>query len=215
MDERHASLVDQAVRRLSSLGWDCRVEHTFAVYGERGSIDILAWLPNTRALLVIEVKTVIVDLQDLLSTLDRKRRLAIGLARELGWKPLLIGTLIVLPEERHARQAIADHPSLRSAYPAGNWRMSHWIRQPVADIRGIWFLRDSAGTAAKSKPRSRVRVRKPSSRTRARSARLDIGAKPEAKAVASLADDQSSLYFGPARVAQDYRPSEPITTAAA
>ncbi len=62
-----------------------RPEVSFAVYGERGVIDILAWHPGERALLVIELKTEIVDIQDLIGTVDRKRRLARVVARDRGW----------------------------------------------------------------------------------------------------------------------------------
>ncbi len=87
MDARHASIAGVVVDRLSRLGWEVWPEHTFSVYGERGSIDILAWHPPARALLVVEVKSQIVDIQDLVSTLDRKRRLTPRLASDLGWHP--------------------------------------------------------------------------------------------------------------------------------
>jgi hypothetical protein len=38
-------------------------------------------------LLVVEVKTAIVDVAELLGTLDGKRRLAVRVARERGWQP--------------------------------------------------------------------------------------------------------------------------------
>ena len=57
----------------------------FSVYGERGVIDMLIWHPARRALLVVELKTEIVDVNELLGTLDRKRRLAKRIARERGW----------------------------------------------------------------------------------------------------------------------------------
>ena len=50
--------------------------------GERGVIDILAWHAATRTLLVIELKTEIVDINELMGTVDRKRRLAATVARE-------------------------------------------------------------------------------------------------------------------------------------
>lgn len=99
LDERHAAQVQAAVRRLAGLGWQSLPEHTFNVWGERGSVDVLAWHPVWRAVLVAEIKTRLPDLQDLLSTMDRKRRLAPTLARDMGWKPLLVGSVLVLPEE--------------------------------------------------------------------------------------------------------------------
>jgi transcriptional regulator with XRE-family HTH domain len=40
MDARHAGIVDTVVQRLRELSWEVRTEHTFSVYGERGSIDV-------------------------------------------------------------------------------------------------------------------------------------------------------------------------------
>ena len=46
LDEGHARLVDEVVRRLSALGWDVAVEVSFSRYGERGSIDVLGVAPG-------------------------------------------------------------------------------------------------------------------------------------------------------------------------
>ncbi|MEA2632936.1 MAG: hypothetical protein QOE66_3155, partial [Chloroflexota bacterium] len=68
-------------------GWILAPEVSFAIYGERRVIDILAWHPGRRALLLIELKTELVDMNELLGTLDRKRRLARRIAQERGWDP--------------------------------------------------------------------------------------------------------------------------------
>jgi hypothetical protein len=60
---------------------------SFSRYGERGSIDVLAWHPRRRALAVFEVKSVTPDMQAMFVGLDRKGRLAPGIARERGWEP--------------------------------------------------------------------------------------------------------------------------------
>lgn len=57
LDEAHAGLVEAVVGRLKALGWEVAVEVTFSRYGERGSIDVFAWHPPTRALAVFEVKS--------------------------------------------------------------------------------------------------------------------------------------------------------------
>jgi hypothetical protein len=146
LDERHAWTVRDVVARLQTLGWVAVPEHTFNVRGEGGSIDVLAWLPDARALLVVEVKTVLADLQDLLSTFDRKRRLAPGLARGLGWNPLVIGALIVMPAETHARSAVARFgPVFDAAYPSRGLPVQRWLRRPERDIRGLWFLNITPG----------------------------------------------------------------------
>ena len=72
LDASHARLVDVVVRRLRELGWDVAVEVTFSHYGERGSIDVMAFHPVRRALLVVEVKSVTPDMQAMLGGIDRK-----------------------------------------------------------------------------------------------------------------------------------------------
>ena len=52
--------------------------------GERGSIDILAWHPLTRVLLVIEIKSVVPDIQATLAGLDRKVRPRSAIGEERG-----------------------------------------------------------------------------------------------------------------------------------
>src|SRR2546426_9859049 len=51
LDERHARLVGAAVNRLRAAGWEMSVEATYSVYGERGSIDVLAGHKSTRTIL--------------------------------------------------------------------------------------------------------------------------------------------------------------------
>ena len=78
LDEDHARLVELVVLKLKSLGWDVAVEVSFSRFGERGSIDVLAFHPARRALLVTEVKSVTPDMQAMLGGLDRKGRLGSG-----------------------------------------------------------------------------------------------------------------------------------------
>jgi hypothetical protein len=121
---------------------------------------VFAWNPSRRALLVVEAKTLIVDIQDLLAAMDRKRRLAPRLARELGWRPLVVGTVLVLPDESRARKAVSDHFVLSRSYPARTWRVVRWLHAPAQDLRGIWFLSNSAGSDAKKRWRGSARVRR-------------------------------------------------------
>ena len=54
LDEAHSTLVDAMVARLKRFGWVVDVEVSFAIWGERGSIDVLAFHPAFGALLVVE-----------------------------------------------------------------------------------------------------------------------------------------------------------------
>ena len=70
---------------LGLTGWTFASEVSFSIWGERGVIDILAWHEPSRSLLVIELKTALVDVNELVGNMDRKRRLAAVVARERGW----------------------------------------------------------------------------------------------------------------------------------
>jgi len=164
-DERHASTVLAVITRLTRLGWETRPEHTFNCWGERGSTDVLAWHANTRALLVVEVKTQIVDLQDLLATLDRKRRLATTIARDLGWRPSIVGALLAMRGETQARNAVRRFgPIFDAAYPRRGGRVQAWLRHPDSDASGVWFL-NSSPDDAKRRPGGIFRVRPAGNRT--------------------------------------------------
>jgi transcriptional regulator with XRE-family HTH domain len=160
MDARHASMVRAVVSRLGTFGWQCIPEHTFNEWGERGSIDVLAWHAVRRAVVCVEIKTRLVDLQDLLSTEDRKRRLAPALARKLGWNPLIVGSVLVLPEETWARNAVQRHgPVFDAKFPMRTIEVRRWLRRPDGDGFGIWFLVDDARGDHKRGSGAAIRVR--------------------------------------------------------
>jgi hypothetical protein len=54
LDEGHAAIVGWLVTVLTDLGWQTRTEVSYSEFGERGSIDILAWHAESRILLVVE-----------------------------------------------------------------------------------------------------------------------------------------------------------------
>ncbi len=82
LSARHSKLHENMARFFGDLPeWIVEPEVSFSIYGERGIIDVLAWRPARRILLVIELKTEIVDVNETLGTLDRKRRLAIDRPR--------------------------------------------------------------------------------------------------------------------------------------
>ena len=71
-------------------GWQLAPEVSFNVYGERGVIDVFAWHAVDRSLLAIELKTAIVDVQELVGTMDRKVRWRRGTAAR-AWLARAIG----------------------------------------------------------------------------------------------------------------------------
>jgi transcriptional regulator with XRE-family HTH domain len=103
LDARHAALIEEVVARLSSVGWETVIEYTFQHFGERGSVDVLAWRPDAHALLVVEVKTDLDDMREMLSAIDRKARLVPRLiAAERNWVASAWGAILVMPEAAQA-----------------------------------------------------------------------------------------------------------------
>jgi transcriptional regulator with XRE-family HTH domain len=167
LDERHAALSSATAAAISRRGWDVHPEVTFSIYGERGSIDILAYRRADRALLVIEVKSELVSIEETLRRLDVKRRLASQIARDrLGIAPALVGCVLVLPERGSSRASIARHEAvLRAALPDRAAHVHAWLARPSAPLAAIWFLSDRTGGPATRAPATGRRVRVPRGRT--------------------------------------------------
>jgi transcriptional regulator with XRE-family HTH domain len=198
LDERHAAIVRDVVSRLVARGWVAFPEHTFSIRGERGSIDVLAWHPATRTVLIVEVKTRLVDLQDLLSTHDRKTRLAAAIAREAGWRPLFVGSLLVMPGETQARNAIEKYrPVFDARYPARGPEVQRWLRCPSCDLRGIWFVLNSAGGDEKHRPGGSVRVRPRRDRLMEGTPRSGQGTRPTSAADGGGPDGAAPALYRP------------------
>ena len=85
LDEQHSRLQAAWKGRLDRWGWHVVAEASFNYYGDPGRIDLLGWHRTERILLVVEIKTEIVDAQGLLGALDVKTRMGQMLARDQGW----------------------------------------------------------------------------------------------------------------------------------
>ncbi len=143
-DEAHAALVGATIVLLESLGWLTQPEVSFSVYGERGSIDILAWHPTRRILLVVEVKTELVSVEETLRRHDAKERLAAAIARErFGWEVATVGRLLVFPASSTERRRVERHAAvLDRAYPDRGTAARRWLRNPTGPFRGLLFIAD-------------------------------------------------------------------------
>jgi transcriptional regulator with XRE-family HTH domain len=142
VDRVHASIVEIVVATLRSAGWETIVEFSFNVFGERGSVDVLAWHATTRTLLIVEVKSRFTDLQAMLQSLGRKLRLVPDeVRRELGWDPVAVGRIIVVPGTSEGRNVLARHRAMFEAmFPARSVAIRGWIRAPRGPIAGVWQL---------------------------------------------------------------------------
>ncbi len=141
ISDRHARMHDLTGPLLSARGWSRWPEVSFAVFGERGVIDLLAWHATRRTILIIELKTEIVDANELVATLDRKRRLAIGIARDRGLAPECVGSLLLVADSATNRRRVSRYDALlRAAFPARGAAMRRWLRNPVGGCDGLLFL---------------------------------------------------------------------------
>jgi transcriptional regulator with XRE-family HTH domain len=143
LDEDHAHLVERIVRWLERHGWDVAVEVSFSVFGERGSVDVLAFHGSTGRLLVVEAKTIVPDLQAMLTTLDRKARLGARIAQNRGWRAASVSRLLVIAEDRTARRRVAAaEATFRRAFPDRTPEVRAFVRAQDAGraIAGLVFL---------------------------------------------------------------------------
>ncbi len=160
VDEAHAHLVGRVTAMLREAGWDVRIEVSYAIYGERGSIDVLGWHPAGRLLLVIEVKSELVAIEETLRKHDQKARLAPRIAAEqLGWTAVGTTRLLVLPSLSTARRRVERHSRLMAtAYSLRGAEPRRWLAAPGQLVSGLLFMDPRADGGAKSAmPRKRIR----------------------------------------------------------
>ncbi|HET7180798.1 MAG TPA: helix-turn-helix domain-containing protein [Candidatus Limnocylindrales bacterium] len=162
LDEDHAALVDLVVSILRALAWEVVLEATFSEYGERGSIDIFGWHPTTRAVLVVEIKSVVADAQGTLAPLDRKVRLAPKLARDRGWSPGAVSRLLVIGDTTTNRERVRRLDELfGAALPTRGREIRRWMSAPAGSIAALWFLRDDTAGSTRRPRAGRIRVNRP------------------------------------------------------
>lgn len=182
LDEAHAAAVDATVGLFTRNGWEAAVEVSFAIGGERGSIDVLAFHAPTRTLAVVEVKSVIADAGSTVHVLDRKTRLGREIAASRSWGAASVGRVLVVIDSRTARRRVDVHGLLfGAAFPARGREVTAWIRDPApttapgpttslhrggsAPFSGLYFLPPSQEERHRARGgRQRVRVAKPRER---------------------------------------------------
>jgi transcriptional regulator with XRE-family HTH domain len=174
LNARHSRLHELVARRFAGLpGWITEPEVSFSIYGERGIVDIIAWHPVRKALLVIELKTDIADVNELVGTIDRKRRLADRIARDRGWdvpKGTAASVWVIIAAGRTNRRRVHAHEAmLRAAFPLDGRAIGRWLAKPVGVVRCLSFWPDAHSGNARHGivPTRRVmRASRPSTRAR-------------------------------------------------
>lgn len=162
LDADHALVSAAIVRQLLAQGWDTRVEVTYASARTAGSIDVLAWHPETRSLLVIEVKTEIASAEAMLRKMDEKFRLAASVARErFGWIAANVSSLLVIEDTSTNRRRIRGSVDLfTAALPIEGRGVRAWLAHPAGALSGRLFLSVSNGGGGIQRRPGRHRIRR-------------------------------------------------------
>jgi transcriptional regulator with XRE-family HTH domain len=163
MNARHSGLHESVARDfLSFAGWTLVPEVSYSIFGERGIIDILAWHAGSRTLLVIELKTAIVDVNDLMGKMDQKQRLAAVIARKRGWNPLHVAAWVIVADGATNRRVVARHrTTLRAAFPTDGRSVRGWLRNPSDPVRVLSFWSNAHAVSGKRGFATVRRVRRP------------------------------------------------------
>lgn len=142
IDRAHARIVEHVVTTLRSSGWEVLVEYGFNHFGDRGSVDVLAWHAESRTLLIVEVKSRLTDLQAMFTSFARKLRIVPGLVRrEHGWDARHLGRLVVMPGSTANRSVVANHAAtFATLFPERMPAIGAWLRAPDRSLGGIWFV---------------------------------------------------------------------------
>jgi transcriptional regulator with XRE-family HTH domain len=161
LDADHAAMVNRVVGLLSATGWQTAVEYTFNHFGERGSMDVVGWHAASRSLLLVEVKSRLLDTQATLATLDRKVRVVpMLLARERSWAATSLGVVLAMPGSTANRSAVDLHAdTFASAFPDRAVEVRSWVRRPQGRLAAVWFLSNTSGSSGTQPGATRRRVR--------------------------------------------------------
>jgi transcriptional regulator with XRE-family HTH domain len=161
LDEKHAEILE-AVARRSSGSWLLHPEVTYSVYGERGSIDLLALREADLAAVVYEIKGDMTSVEATIRKHGDKTRLAARIIlNNWGWRPKQIAKILVVEDTMTARRVVSRHEAtFRAAYPTPTSVMRRWLRDPHGDIASVWFLSLKHPGAARAAGRGRSRIRR-------------------------------------------------------
>ena len=176
MDEAHSEIVETAAEVYRRRGWQVLPEVTFQRYGDRGSIDLLAALPARGAVVINEMKSDIYSEEETHRRHDVKVRLAASIVEErLGWRPIAVARVLVVPESMTIRRKIERHRAVfDAAYPGRARDLFRWLDEPAGAISAIWFLsRKRPGVTRRVRP-GRTRVSRRGPRTNVARAAADV-----------------------------------------
>jgi transcriptional regulator with XRE-family HTH domain len=161
LSARHSALHESVAAEFESLsGWRSLPEVSFSFYGERGVIDLLAFHAASGCLLVIELKTEIVDVNELIGNLDRKTRLGVRIAAERGLAAQTVSRWVIVSRHKTNQRRIEAHRSmLRAAFPLDGHAMRGWLARPSGSVSALSMWSSVAHADAGPTRSQRVRGR--------------------------------------------------------
>ena len=187
LDEEHAAIVEYVAGQLTGHSWTVEAEASYSEFGERGRVDILAHHAGSGELLVVEVKTELVDLQQLFGSLNVKARLARRIAADRFEPVRSVSVMVAVADTTAARAVVGAHETLFHPYALRGQAVTAWLEHPKAGTRLLWFV--SAARAGRS---SWIAGRRRISRGRSqRSAQSRSGGSQELKRGQRSAQSQS------------------------
>jgi transcriptional regulator with XRE-family HTH domain len=114
----HARCTTHVARRLERTGWQVATEVEVGGDRSRGWIDLLAYHPGNRVLLVIEIKTEIRDLGAIERSLGWYERESWAAARRLGWQPRrVMGNLMLLATQANDERIRDNKDAFAYGFP--------------------------------------------------------------------------------------------------
>jgi transcriptional regulator with XRE-family HTH domain len=142
LNRGHARLHAAAAAWLADVGgWLVVPEVSFSYSGDRGVIDIVAWHSASRTMLIVELKTRIVDINDLMATMDIRGRVAARMAVDRGWDPVAIGLWVVAAPARTNSRILSDYATvLRAKFPGDGRTIRRWLATPSGSVSVLSFM---------------------------------------------------------------------------
>lgn len=133
----HARCSGYVEGRLESVGWIIRREVDLTADRAHGWIDLLAFEPISRTLVIIEIKTRLGDIGAVERQLGWYERNANRVAHELGWYPTRVLSWLLLLASDEVEHAVGIHREvLRKTFPARAPMLREAILDPRCQIPG-------------------------------------------------------------------------------
>lgn len=159
-DPVHARLVAYAAHRLERARWHVATEVPIGHPIPKGWIDLLAYRPIDRALLIAELKGDLPDVGELQRQVGFYARAAASVAGPMGWRfERLAVVVLALDSDAIAERVAANHRLIGRAFPGRVADLEAWVKSPEAGLpdgptlafidpasrRGHWLVRATAG----------------------------------------------------------------------